>query len=184
MGRSGKLICHNDYLIMELINNPNYEVRADGTVWTSIGVNGRPTNVWRKAGSARRGYWTMKYKGHMLQLHRIIYARFNGALAEDLVVNHKDGNGYNNHPENLELVTQSVNCYHRFRKDSGNHPVMGNTVLDWDKVRSIRSLSQEYTYSQISELYGISKGHISQIVNNEIWIEGKMYHGVQNQNVG
>ena len=175
MGRSGQLICRNDYLIMNLINDPNYEVRADGTVWTLIGKNGRPTKVWRQAGSSRRGYVTMKYKQRMLQMHRIIYARFNGPLSEDLVVNHKDGNGCNNDPENLELVTQSVNCYHRFREGSGNYPVMGNKVLDWDKVRSIRALSAEHSYTEISALYGISKGHVSQIVNNEIWIEGKNY---------
>lgn len=178
MGRSGKIYCVNDHLIEKLLADSNYEVRADGTVWTRITKTGKVsiTNVWRRAGSARRGYWTLKYFGVMLQIHRIIHAKFNGKLEPDLVVMHQDDDGYNNAPENLKLGTQSQNNYHRFRKDGGKPPVMGNKVLSWDIVRSIRSLSSnEYSYNKISEIFGISKGHISQIVNNEIWIEGKLY---------
>lgn len=178
MGRSGKLSCVNDYLIYELLKNPNYEVRADGTVWTKMTKTGKVsvTNTWRQAGSARRGYWTLKYNGFMLQIHRIIYAKFIGALEQDLVINHKDDCGYNNLPENLELVTQSKNNYHRFRSDGGKPPVMGNKVLDWGKVRHIRTLKgQGMSHNEIGRMFDISKGHVSQIVNCEIWIEGKIY---------
>lgn len=178
MSRSGKLVCTNDHLVYELINNQNYEVRADGTVWTKITKTGKISihNVWRQAGSARKGYWTVKYFGTMLQVHRIIFAKFKGPLSFDLVVNHLDDNGYNNLPDNLELVTQSRNNYHRFRKDGGKPPVMGNKVLDWDKVRIIRGLNQSgVSHSEIGKIYDISKGHVSQIVNRQIWIEGKAY---------
>lgn len=179
--RSGKLICKNDSLIFDLLKDPNYEVRADGTVWTRITKTGKVSvnNVWRKAGSARRGYWTLKYFGIMLQIHRIVYAKFHGILEEDLVINHIDDNGYNNAIENLELVTQSKNNYHRFRKDGGKPPVVGNKVLDWDTVRIIRQLSTGgIPYSQLVTRFGISKGHVSQIINNEIWIEGKQYANI------
>lgn len=176
--RSGKLVCTNDRLINLLLNDPNYEVRVDGTVWTRITKTGKISvnNIWRQAGSARRGYWTLKYFGSMLQIHRIIYAKFKGALEQDLVINHIDGNGYNNSIENLELVTQSKNNYHRFRKDGGKPPVMGNKVLDWETIRIIRNLKQGgIPHSQLASRFNISKGHVSQIVNNEIWIEGKIY---------
>lgn len=178
MGRSGKLVCVNDHLIYKLLEDSNYEVRADGSVWTRITKTGKVSvnNEWRRAGSARRGYWTLKYFGVMLQVHRIIYARFLGRLEQDLVINHKDDCGYNNEPENLELVTQSKNNYHRFRKDGGKPPVMGNKVLDWGKVRHIRSLKKEgISHNELARMFNISKGHVSQIVNNEIWIEGKLY---------
>lgn len=179
MGRSGKLVCTNDHLIYDLLQNPNYEVRADGTVWSKITKTGKVSvnNEWRQMGSARRGYWTLKYNGIMLQIHRIIYAKFLGQLEPDLVINHKDDCGYNNKPENLELVTQSRNNYHRFRKDGGKPPVMGNRVLDWGKVRQIREMKQTQglSHERLAELFNISKGHVSQIVNNEIWIEGKLY---------
>ena len=178
MGRSGQLVCVNDHLILKLLHDPNYEVRADGSGWTKITKTGKISvqNIWRQTGSARRGYWTLKYGGIMLQIHRIVYAKFKGPLENDLVINHKDDCGYNNDPENLELVTQSKNCHHRFRKDGGKPPVIGNKVLDWGKVRHIRSLkTQGLSHSELGRMFNISKGHVSQIVNNEIWIEGKLY---------
>jgi len=103
MGRSGQLTCKNDSYIYELLKDPNYEVRADGTVWTRITKTGKVSvnNIWRLAGSGRRGYYTVKYFGRMLQVHRIIYAKFKGPLEIDLVINHIDDNGYNNSPENI-----------------------------------------------------------------------------------
>lgn len=178
MGRSGKLICINDHVIRELLNDSNYEIRADGTIWTRITRTGKVSvrNVWRLSGSCRRGYCTVRYKNTMLQAHRIIYAKFKGSLESDLVINHIDGNGCNNDPENLELVTQSRNNFHRFR-DLKYPPIMGNKVLNWEKIREIRLLSQNgVSYRDIKSKYNISKGHISQIIRNEIWIEGKVYH--------
>ncbi len=54
---------------------------------------------------------------------------------------------------------------------------MGNRVLDWGKVRQIREMKQTQglSHERLAELFNISKGHVSQIVNNEIWIEGKLY---------
>lgn len=147
-------------------------------MWTRITKTGKVSvnNIWRRAGTGRRGYYTVKYFGRMLQVHRIIYAKFKGKLEHDLVINHIDDNGYNNDPDNLELVTQSKNNYHRFRKDGGKPPVMGNVRLDWETVRTIRQLHKAGSpYSKLVAGFKISKSHVSQIINNEIWIEGKLY---------
>lgn len=178
VGRSGKLNCSNDIYISELLVDPNFEIRHDGTIWTRITKTGKVSvaNVWRQAGHGRKGYYTLHYKGRKIQIHRIIYAKFKGNLEPDLVVNHIDANGYNNDPANLELVTQSTNNYHRFNRE-GKPPVMGNARLDWEKVRTIRDLHKlvGVPYSRIAIGFNISKGHVSQIVNNEIWVEGKQY---------
>lgn len=179
MNRSGQLICTNDSLIYELLQNDNYEVRTDGTVWTKITRTGKVsvTDTWRRAGSVKNGYWIMKFKRSSLQIHRIVYAKYCGPLEQDLVVNHKDGNPSNNSPDNLELVTQSENNFHRFRANGGKPPVMGNKVLTWEIVREIRSLKfgQGWPHSEIAKRFNISKGHVSEIINNHIWIEGKIY---------
>lgn len=181
MGRSGQLICTNDSLIYDLLQDPHYEVRDDGTVWTRITKTGKVSvnDVWRQCGHSRKGYTTIRYRNRALQLHRIIYAKFNGPLENDLVVNHLDDNGLNNRPENLELVTQSANNFHRFRKNGGKPAVMGNKVLSWEIVRDIRELrfGQGWPYSAIAAKFDISKGHVSDIINNHIWIEGKLYAG-------
>lgn len=185
MGRSGQLICTNDALIYELLQDPNYEVRDDGTVWTRVTRTGKISadDVWRQAGTSRRGYTSIRYRNKSLQLHRVIYAKFHGPLENDLVVNHIDDNGLNNRPENLELVTQSQNNFHRFRPNDGKPAVMGNKVLSWKIVRDIRELrfGQGWTLSAIGEKFDISKGHVSDIINNHIWIEGKIYAGDQTE---
>jgi hypothetical protein len=105
-------IATNDRLIEEFISDPTYSVREDGTIWRL------DRDVWKQTGKAKtkkRGkqYHHLKYQGSMLVVHRIIYRRFVGNLDKYLVVNHIDGNSFNNTPTNLELVTQSINMYHR-----------------------------------------------------------------------
>lgn len=178
MGRSGKLYCTNDYEISKFVNDPNYKILENGDILTRLTFSGKVSknNIWRPAGSRRRGYHTVKYYGKMLQVHRIIYAKFKGPLERDLVINHIDGNGYNNNPSNLELVTQSKNNFHRFRPCGGKPPVIGNAVLNWETVRAIRAMRNlGHSYELICGTFNISKGHCSEIINNQIWIEGKLY---------
>lgn len=113
-----KLLAINDSIISSIVSDESYEIREDGTVWrrviTKSGVKWRQTG---KARSLKNGltYRHLKYKGANLLVHRIVYYKFFGTLATDLVVNHKDHNTLNNRPENLELVSQSHNCAHAER---------------------------------------------------------------------
>lgn len=180
MKRSGRLVCSNDQYIMQLLKDQNYIIEPTGDIWTLTTKTGKLSTcgLLRLAGYTKDGYRALKYKGKMLQVHRIIYAKFgNEPLAEDLVVNHLDDSGLNNDISNLELVTQSKNNFHRFRKDGGKPPVMGNKVLTWEIVREIRYLKKElgYSHNTLANNYGISKGHVSQIITQAIWIEGKEY---------
>jgi len=128
----------NDSLIYELLNSPNYDVRSDGTVWTNLSLRGRPTNHWRMAGynntdKGGKTYRYMKFKCKHLKIHRIVYAKFNGQLDSRLVINHKDCNGLNNLPSNLELISSRMN----------NHPsrrgLAKKTVKELDNVQQLDS---------------------------------------------
>jgi len=178
--RSGKLYASNDELVELLVKDPNYDVRADGSVWTTVCETGKVSvdGVWREAGFARaKGshdgfpYRYIGYQGRHLAAHRIVYRKFHGPLASDLVINHKDANTLNNRPENLELVTQSENNLCAYR--NGKRPVWGNVVLTWDLVRSIRAdWNAGFSNREIRVNYGLrSKGWISEIVNNRIWVD-------------
>lgn len=177
--RSGQLIATNDKFIRKLLKDPNYRVEKDGSVWTRITRTGKVSvdpNNWRSAGTTVGSYCHIKYQRKHLTMGRIIYAKFNGPLEKDLVVFHKNGNILDNSSENLEMGTQSKNNTHQFR-DLKRPPVMGNKVLNWTIVLEIRRMKSELrtSHSQLSKLFGISKGHVSEIINHKIWIEGKVY---------
>lgn len=182
--RSGKLIASNDIIIEKLLNHQYYDVRSDGTIWTRFARTGKLhlNNKWRRCDVSNRSKYVFVSftdldtgKRHQLAAHRIIYAKHLGKLEIDLVINHKDGNPSNNLPSNLELVTQSRNNKHVYT-DLKYAPVMGNKVLTWEIVRAIRLEHQSgSSYRVLSNKYGISKGHISSLINCKTWIEGKEY---------
>jgi hypothetical protein len=180
--RSGKLIATNDHLITHLLNKPEYYwIGHDGSVWTKITRTGKVsvTNTWRRCDQIKNGYRAVSYsldeKRYVLAAHRIVYAKFVGDLEPDLVINHKDGNSLNNDPTNLELISQAKNNLHSFRV-LNKKPVMGNKTLNWEVIRELRNDRKSgMTYRMLRQKYHISKGHISQIVLNKIWIEGKEY---------
>lgn len=178
MGRSGKLVSTNDgVIILMLIDDPNYRISQTGEITTLITRTGKRSvhDVWRVCGFKKNGYVCMRYRGVPLQVGRVVYQKYLGDLEDDLVVLHVDGNTENNDINNLKLVTQGEANLHRFRVLK-HPPVIGNSVLNWGAVRHIREMKAAgKTYSYIRGIYPISKGHVSQIVNNKIWIEGKDY---------
>jgi len=58
----------------------------------------------------------LTFGGGSIRLHRIIYRIFHGAILYDFVVDHIDNNSWNNHPDNLQLLSASQNI----AKDVGN----------------------------------------------------------------
>lgn len=64
-----------------------------------------------KAGyEGKRGYWFLRFKRKSVKLHRIVWVLHNKRdLDPNLVVDHKDRNRSNNHPDNLTATTHSEN---------------------------------------------------------------------------
>lgn len=192
--RSGRLLATRDTYIKALLNDPLYQVLPEGKVLTRVAPTGKiyvdPTK-WRDLGYLNDdGYVEVSYARVKLPLHRVVYMKFksgidgNPVLEEDLIVNHKDGVRSNCHPDNLEAITQGKNVEHRFR-DLKRGAVIGNAVLNWEKVRAIRAdRALGLTYRQLVEKYDISKGHVSEIVNHRIWVEGYEYSPISQQKFG
>lgn len=118
MGRSGQIRAKYDHLIREFLQDERYQVREDGTIWTRVPLNGRGLQeAWRPCGKkSGEGYVQIRYKGVYLQAHRVVFEKHVGKLHSDLIVDHKDTNRTNNHPENLKMVTQSTNQYYRHER--------------------------------------------------------------------
>jgi hypothetical protein len=108
----------NDHLVKELLRDTMlYRVTSDGILETRKTRQGKIGTEWRVAGydNHHKGktYRFVKFKGKHLKIHRIVYQHFKGDLQSHLVINHLDGNGLNNHPDNLQQTTVEYNAVYR-----------------------------------------------------------------------
>ena len=110
-------------------------------------------------------------------VHRLLMLAFVDVPynAEELVVNHIDGNKHNNILSNLEWVTESENVRHAMR--TGLTPVGEDShmsKLTETQVREIcKELEKPRYYGQLSELarkYNISEITIQHIANGKNWV--------------
>lgn len=166
-------IAINDVYIERLIYDSRYEIRADGTVWTTVCRTGKQSlnGEWRKLAFvvSASGHLSIKYQRKHLCIHLVIYRKFHGPLREDYAVNHIDGNKRNNTPPNLELITHSENMLHCWR-------VLGHISMKPRKKINQETADQmrvEYyagaTNHELREKYKLAKATVSYIVNGRTW---------------
>lgn len=160
-----------DEVIREFIQCPLYDIREDGTIWTYLNKNGSGVGELRRMDrSDSKGFYRIvKYKNRYLLVHRVVYSKFIGALREDLQINHINGIKDDNRPENLELVTCSVNQRHGYRVLK-NAPRKGHKKIAVETAEEIRKDHRKgLSYREIKEKYGICKSSISYIINYKTW---------------
>ena len=64
-----------------------------------------------------------------IPLSRFIYVWFKGDIPDGYIIEHIDGNSFNNSPENLQLITVGDNLKRRFESDEENN------VKQWGLMR-------------------------------------------------
>lgn len=110
---SARRVTTKDYLIWELLQDPDWRVTADGEVHTRRKCSG--VGPWRRAGwvsPSRAGtkcYRRVQFRGEELYEHRIVCAVKDGYLDPQKTVDHDDHNGLNNHPTNLRQIEPGEN---------------------------------------------------------------------------
>jgi len=186
--RSGGLIAKNDIFIKELLSDERYEIRLDGTIWTKVPAKGYVGSLLKefrevKPFTSGGGYQVINYKTKKLLVHRIVYAKFKGELASDLVVAHFDDDKTNNSISNLELTTQTENNKHRYK--NGGPAVVGYRKINHEAADEIRKLHESgLSYGKILKIigpkYGIrAKSTISYIITNKTWNNKELILGNQ-----
>jgi len=66
--------------------------------------------IGHPVGTFDRGYIRIRISGKYYAAHRIAWAMCNGECAEDIQIDHIDGNRSNNKIDNLRLATHGQNC--------------------------------------------------------------------------
>lgn len=106
-------------------------INEDGRVW-NLKYNREQKSVRR--GGKDRNYMCVKVRnggGTYLRdyIHRLVAEHFIGPCPEDgMVVNHIDGDPFNNHVSNLEWATSSENQKHYHRELKHLEKVMDETT--------------------------------------------------------
>jgi hypothetical protein len=112
-------------------------------------------------GSVRKNGVKKQYK-----VHRAIFAFYNGidALNQCEVINHKDFDRTNNHPDNLEGMTSRENVH--YSKLNGRYAIK----LTEDDVRDIKKiLDSGVSYSAIAARYNVFHTSIQAIKHGVSW---------------
>jgi hypothetical protein len=90
------------------------EESASGIKWKINVYAGKNNNILRAkindcAGTKNSKCWRVVYKGVGLSVHRLVWVLNYGEITNNLVVDHLDGNPFNNQINNLRLVPVAVN---------------------------------------------------------------------------
>jgi len=124
-----------------------FSVRSGKTLSTS---NGRYKTV------------TLSVDGVMKthHIHRLVYLTYLGEIPEGKVINHIDGDRYNNHISNLECVTQKENIEHAYDTGLNYKCPVGESSFNF-KGEVLVYKNGEYILSLIGHSDIINKGFTS-----------------------
>lgn len=111
----------------------------------TLGIVRNETNgkVLKGTSISKKNRYVKIHLDKFYALHKLVATHFLGKPNDDtLVINHKDGNRNNNSASNLEWVTQSYNCKHKYEIGLDCNKGEGNAFskLTEEQVRKIWGL--------------------------------------------
>lgn len=101
-------------------------------------INGRP---FRKVRFGNKHYqvsgkphaWLVGFKSRTYLVHRIIWVMIHGSIDPDLIIDHIDGNPFNNSIDNLSLKTQADNTRNKQKRIDNKTKVTGVCLMNTGK---------------------------------------------------
>jgi hypothetical protein len=154
------------------LTGTNYELRDDLELY-NIKRNRKLAKPLDKDGYVRYGLYISGVK-RGAHLHKLVAHKYHGPRPEGMVINHKDGNKLNNHPNNLEYITALENTAHA--KENGLIPSGFDThgsKLTVEKLLTIYTmyLSGKPVRKNVSHHFGLSNQGIVRICQGQCYGE-------------
>lgn len=104
-------------------------------------------------------------------IHRLVAKHFLEDYSEDLEVNHKNGNRFNNLVSNLEMVSSEQNRAHAL--ETGLCPKgeeHGNVKYTEQQANLVITLSREgYSRKDVAEIAGVTVSFVKDIRSGKAW---------------
>lgn len=157
---------------IKFVESGLYEITENGEVWRTSPVKKRAEQL-----NKLTGYWQVlkRINGKTIHCpsHRLIWQYLHGDIPSGLVINHKDGNPSNNHPDNLELNTFRMNLDH----GHGNYHIGQGRRVHWKYPftdRDIENIRYEVINLgtpmwKMAKIYQTYPQMISEIVSGKRW---------------
>ena len=100
-------------------------------------------------------------------VHKVVAEAFIPNTENKLIINHKDGNKFNNHVDNLEWFTHSENTRHAMKTGLLNYGVIYNfkPILQYDKDGNF--IKEWESETEISKCLNISRARIYQVLDKK-----------------
>lgn len=160
--------------VRNIIGNTG-ELSAAARFWRYVNRRG-PNQCWQwLAGCNDQGYGRLRVNGEYVQAHRFSWELHNGPIPEGMMICHTcDFPGCVN-PAHLFLGTASDNMQDMVEKGRGRQPrktgeehgMAKLTEVDVVGIRKLASLG--VTQRMIARIFGITQGHVSDIVTGKKW---------------
>ena len=124
-------------------------------------------------GRESHGYPNIYHEGKSVRAHRLMCRQVHGNPPnEKYDTAHSCGNGHLGciNPRHLRWDTRSGNQADRVKHGTSNRGEQcAASKLTREQVREIRELKATHSLRELSELYGVSSSHISEIVLRKNW---------------
>lgn len=122
MTDTSKIDDRAEALVLSLVDAGVFEIDSDGAIWR-VGVMRRGVIVAcprrRAEYPSTNGYLRIRVSVNGIRIrvsaHRVVWRYFNGDIPAGMIVDHENRKRTDNHPGNLEPVTQSVNVRRALR---------------------------------------------------------------------
>lgn len=162
------------------INEGNIVVDTEhGKVFTTRGPGGVKLNEPKElTGSEVNGYKVVSIRNGetkmQCRVHRIIWIADHGIIPDGYVIDHINNNKMDNRRTNLQLLTATENSQ-KARRDNlyKVHGEAGQAKIT-DEIHDFIQYvygNADLSVRQLSEIFGISKSRVHQIIHDEPWTD-------------